>query len=324
MKQREIVLAGGCFWGTEAYLKRLPGVLATEVGYANSTVADPTYEEVCSGETGTAEAVRVTYDADALPLPLLLEAYLRTIDPFSLNRQGNDRGTQYRTGIYWVDPADEAAVVSALVSLARVEGKMPRVEYGLLQNFHPAEAYHQDYLGRNPFGYCHVNLADARAFVAEHAVDFAIAREDYAAPAEEQLSELLDPQVYEVTQNAATDRPHAHPYDQLFEEGLYVDAVSGEPLFRSCDKFDAGCGWPSFSRPLASSSIIETVDESIPGMPRVEVRSAVADSHLGHVFPDGPSDAGGQRYCINGSALRFVPADKLDEEGYGYLREYLD
>lgn len=174
MEKRDIYLAGGCFWGTEAYLKRLPGVLATEVGYANSTVADPTYEEVCSGETGAAEAVRVTYDADALPLPLLLEAYLRTIDPFSLNRQGNDRGTQYRTGIYWVDPAAEAAVVSALVSLARVEGKMPRVEYGPLQNFSPAEAYHQDYLGRNPFGYCHVNLADARAFVAEHAAEFGL------------------------------------------------------------------------------------------------------------------------------------------------------
>lgn len=324
MEQREIVLAGGCFWGTEAYLKRLPGVLATEVGYANSTVADPTYEEVCSSETAAAEAVRVVYDADALPLPLLLEAYLRTIDPYSLNRQGNDRGTQYRTGIYWTDPADEVAVASALLKVARKAGKMPRVEYGPLQNFYPAEAYHQDYLGRNPFGYCHVNLADARAFVAEHAADFAIAREGYAAPGREQLAELLDPQVFEVTQNAATDRPHSHPYDQLFEKGIYVDAVSGEPLFRSGDKFDAGCGWPSFTRPLASSSIIETVDETIPGMPRVEVRSAVADSHLGHVFPDGPSDAGGQRYCINGSALRFVPADKLDEEGYGYLRDYLD
>ena len=135
-------------------------------------VPEPTYEEVCSGETGAAETVRVAYDADVIPLPLLLQAYLRTIDPFSLNRQGNDCGTQYRTGIYWTNPADEAAVVSALVNVARASGKQPRVEYGPLQNFYPAEAYHQDYLGRNPFGYCHVNLADARAFVTEHAADF--------------------------------------------------------------------------------------------------------------------------------------------------------
>ena len=176
MNQREIYLAGGCFWGTEAYLKRIPGVLETEVGYANSAVADPSYEEVCSGETGAAEAVRVTYDADVLPLPLLLAAYLRTVDPFSLNRQGNDRGTQYRTGIYWTDDADRAAAIAALVSLARTSGKNPRIEAAPLANFSPAEAYHQDYLGRNPFGYCHVNLADARVFVEEHAADFGSAR----------------------------------------------------------------------------------------------------------------------------------------------------
>lgn len=324
MDKREIYLAGGCFWGTEAYMKRLPGVLATEVGYVNSAALEPTYEGVCSGETGAAEAVRVVYDADVIPLPLLLKAYLRTIDPFSLNRQGNDRGTQYRTGIYWTDPTDEAAVASALVSVARTAGKAPRVEYGPLKNFYPAEAYHQDYLDRNPFGYCHVNLADARAFAAEHAVDFAIAQENYGATPEEKTPEALGRQVYEVTQQAATDRPHAHPYDQLFEEGIYVDAVSGEPLFSSRDKFDAGCGWPSFSRPLAESGIIESVDETLPGMPRVEVRSAQGDSHLGHVFPDGPSDAGGQRYCINGSALRFVPFAQLEAEGYGYLRPHLN
>lgn len=187
MNQREIYLAGGCFWGTEAYLKRIPGVLETEVGYANSTVADPTYEEVCSGETGAVETVRVAYDADVLPLPLLLAAYLRTVDPFSLNRQGNDRGTQYRTGIYWTDDADRAAVTSVLVNLACASGRNPRIEAGPLRNFAPAEAYHQDYLGRNPFGYCHVNLADARAFVKEHAADFAIAEQGYVRPSDEEI-----------------------------------------------------------------------------------------------------------------------------------------
>ena len=323
MNQREIYLAGGCFWGTEAYLKRIPGVLETEVGYANSTVADPTYEEVCSGETGAVETVRVAYDADVLPLPLLLAAYLRTVDPFSLNRQGNDRGTQYRTGIYWTDDADRAAVTSVLVNLACASGRNPRIEAGPLRNFAPAEAYHQDYLGRNPFGYCHVNLADARAFVKEHAADFAIAEQGYVRPSDEEIRDALTPEAFDVTQRAATDRPHTHPYDQQVEDGIYVDVVTGEPLFSSRDKFDAGCGWPSFARPLAESVIEESLDESIPGMPRVEVRSAAGDSHLGHVFPDGPAERGGQRYCINGSALRFIPADKLEAEGYGYLHNII-
>lgn len=172
MNLREIYLAGGCFWGTEAYLKKLPGVIDTEAGYANADVCDPSYEDVCTGMTNAAEAVRVIYDADVISLPLLLQAYLRTIDPFSLNRQGNDAGTQYRTGIYWTDPNDEGVVDSALAELARQAGKQPAVEAATLTNFYPAEDYHQDYLGKNPLGYCHVNLADADAFIAEHAAEF--------------------------------------------------------------------------------------------------------------------------------------------------------
>lgn len=320
MDKREIYLAGGCFWGTEAYMKRLPGVIATEVGYANSDLDRPTYEDVCSGETGAAETVRVEYDADVISLPLLLAAYLRTIDPFALNRQGNDRGTQYRTGIYWTDPADERACASALTALVRTTGKRPVVEMGPLGNFYPAENYHQDYLDANPFGYCHVNLADARAFVAEHAQDFAIAEQGYARPDDDEIAQSLDRMQFAVTQNAATDPPHAHPLDQNFERGIYVDVVTGEPLFSSRDKFDAGCGWPSFSRPIADSSIMESADTTLPGMPRIEVRSTAGDSHLGHVFPDGPAQLGGDRYCINGSALRFVPEADMDAEGYGYLK----
>lgn len=172
MDTREIYLAGGCFWGTEAYLKKLPGIIDTEVGYVNANVENPSYEDVCTGTTNAAEAVKVTYDADVISLSLLLQAYLRTIDPFSLNRQGNDVGTQYRTGIYWTDPADARAAESLLMDLASKTGKQPRVEAAPLANFYPAENYHQDYLGKNPFGYCHVNLADATAFIAEHAADF--------------------------------------------------------------------------------------------------------------------------------------------------------
>lgn len=168
-----------------------------------------------------------------------------------------------------------------------------------------------------------MNLADARAFVKEHAADFAIAEQGYARPSDEEIRDALTPEAFDVTQRAATDRPHTHPYDQQFEDGIYVDVVTGEPLFSLRDKFDAGCGWPSFARPLAESVIEESLDESIPGMPRVEVRSAAGDSHLGHVFPDGPAERGGQRYCINGSALRFIPADKLEAEGYGYLHNII-
>lgn len=323
MDAHAIYLAGGCFWGTEAYLKQLPGVLQTEVGYANSAVDNPSYEAVCSGETNAAETVRVEYDASVISLPLLLEAYLRTVDPFSLNRQGNDCGTQYRTGIYWVDPADEPLCTSAVLNVARTTGKRPAVEVAPLQNFYPAEDYHQDYLDANPFGYCHVNLADARAFVAEHGQDLAIVAQGYDRPTDAEIAQTLDPQQYEVTQRAATDAPHSHPLDQSFDRGIYVDVVTGEPLFSSRDKYDAGCGWPSFTRPIAGSSIRESVDESIPGMPRVEVRSTAGDSHLGHVFPDGPADQGGDRYCINGSALRFIPEAEMDAEGYGYLKGVL-
>ncbi len=174
MNKHEIYLAGGCFWGTEAYIKKLPGIIETEVGYANANKDNPSYEDVCTGTTEAAETVKVSYNADVISLPLLLQAYLRTIDPFSLNRQGNDIGTQYRTGIYWSDPTDAPLVESSLIGLARKSGKQPRVEAAPLANFYPAESYHQDYLDKNPFGYCHVNLTDADAFVAEHELDFAI------------------------------------------------------------------------------------------------------------------------------------------------------
>lgn len=324
MDKGEIVLAGGCFWGTEAYLKRLPGIIQTEVGYANSSTPQPSYEEVCSSETGAAEAVRVIYDKEVIPLPLLLEAYLRTIDPTSLNRQGNDRGTQYRTGIYWTDERDAPIVISELSKVERRIGRRVRVEARSLQSFYPAEPYHQNYLDVNPSGCCHVNLADAANFVSEHAADFAIAQHDYSKPADALLETMLDPTTFAVTQQGATERAFSHPYDHLFEDGIYVDAVTGEPLFAAADKFDSGCGWPAFARPIAESSIVEAVDESLAGMPRTEVRSARGNSHLGHVFEDGPAALGGQRYCINGAALRFVPREQMENEGYGYLLNSLE
>lgn len=336
---KEIYLAGGCFWGTEAYFQRLPGVVDTEVGYADSVIDSPTYEEVCAGNADAAEAVHIQYDPDVISLPLLLEAYFRTIDPTSVNRQGNDRGRQYRTGIYWTDPLDALTVESAIAQLEKRIGSPVAIEIGPLRNFWPAETYHQDYLQKNPLGYCHINLADARRFIEEHAADFGkgdsgtggegsiadvIEQKGYSKPSDEELSEKLSRLAYSVTQKSATEPAGTSELDDFFEPGIYVDAASGEPLFLSTDKFQSGCGWPAFSRPIDASVVTEHNDSSIPFMPRTEVRSKYGDSHLGHVFNDGPKELGGLRYCINGAALKFVPLDEMVDQGYGYLLSYVE
>lgn len=159
MNAKEIYLAGGCFWGTEHFLGLVQGVISTEVGYANSIVPNPSYQEVCTGRTQAAETVKVTYDADQVSLPFLLDLYYKTIDPTSVNRQGNDRGTQYRTGIYYTDEADGPVVLESLEQLQREYARPIVVEHGRLHNFYPAEEYHQDYLDKNPGGYCHINPA---------------------------------------------------------------------------------------------------------------------------------------------------------------------
>lgn len=326
MEEKTLYLAGGCFWGTEAYLRKLPGIMQTQVGYANGTVPDPTYQQVCSGQTGAAECVAVRYDADVISLKLLLRAFLRTIDPFSRNRQGNDAGTQYRTGIYWVDPADEPTVREVLRSVDEAYGRNTVVEAQPLESFYPAEEYHQSYLQKRPGGYCHVDLADADRFVCDHELELMpqtleqkIGRHGYEKPPEEDLIHVLPSETYVVTQHGATERPWSSPLESLFEPGIYVDAVTGEPLFSSRDKFHTGCGWPSFSQPIDESVVSYRLDESIAAMPRTEVRSHAGDSHLGHVFDDGPEELGGKRYCINGAALRFIPAQYMEQEGYGYL-----
>lgn len=317
MNIKDIYLAGGCFWGTEHFMGLIPGVIDTEVGYANSMVPTPTYKDVCTGATEAAETVKVTYDADAVSLQSLLQLYFKTIDPTSLNRQGGDRGTQYRTGIYYTDALDLPIIEEAISRLQRNYSTHVVIEVMPLKNFYKAEDYHQDYLDKNPGGYCHIDPSL-----------FSLARNGgkaarYTKPSDGELRNRLTPLQYEVTQHAVTERPYLNEYNEEFRPGIYVDIVTGEPLFMSTDKFESGCGWPAFSRPMSDDSIKEYRDTS-HGMLRTEVRSANGDSHLGHVFPDGPKDRGGLRYCINSAALRFIPKDEMKAQGYGEYLPLLD
>lgn len=314
-----LYLAGGCFWGTEHYLKQIKGVIATQVGYANGHKPNPTYKEVCEQNTGYVETVRVDYDPEVLPLTLLVQLYFKSIDPTSLNRQGGDVGTQYRTGIYFTDPSLLPMLEAERFKLEREIGEPVVVELLPLKNFYDAEDYHQDYLDHNPSGYCHVPKAL-----------FDYAREanrtpqaTYSKPTDAELRTRLTPLQYEVTQRAATERAFTGEYNDQYAPGVYVDITTGEPLFLSTDKFDSGCGWPSFTKPIDPQRIAN-LDDFSHGRHRIEVRSSKGNAHLGHVFTDGPKQAGGLRYCINSAAVRFVPREQMEAEGYGHLLPLLD
>lgn len=316
----KIYLAGGCFWGTEHLMKMIPGVVDTETGYANSRVADPTYREVCSGRTGAAETVEVTYDPSRVSLRHILDIYLKSVDPLSLNRQGNDRGTQYRTGIYCTDKSQEETAARVLAKLSERLGEKTAIELRPIENFYPAEDYHQDYLDENPGGYCHVSpqlfayartARDPYLTPAESTADTG-----YTKPDDAELRRRLTPMQYEVTQNGATEPPFRNEYDHEFRPGIYVDVTTGEPLFVSSHKYNSGCGWPAFTRPV-SDDLIQEIEDRSHGMVRTEVRAKHSGAHLGHVFPDGPRETGGLRYCINSASLRFVPLADMQAEGYG-------
>ena len=288
-KQEIIYLAGGCFWGVEAFISRLKGVNHTEVGYANGHDLAPTYEKVCTGKTGHAETVKATYNPEIIKLEEILENFFEIIDPYTKNRQGADIGTQYRTGIYWQESSQRDIVLDFLKEKQKHSSKRVAVEARPIGNFYPAEDYHQKYLERNPQGYCHVNL---------NLID-------------DEEFDHLSKEEYEITQLAMTEPPFSGKYDDFFEDGVYVDVVNGEVLFSSDDKFDSGCGWPAFSRPISEDAITKHRDFSY-GTTRIEVRSAKANSHLGHLFHDGPD--GSARYCINSNALKFIPKEEYTKK----------
>ncbi|VFB17174.1 Peptide methionine sulfoxide reductase MsrA/MsrB [Urinicoccus massiliensis] len=302
---KKIVFAGGCFWGVQAYFKRIPGVLDSQVGYANGQGTNPDYQEVCRGQSGFAEAVALTYRQEEISLEDLIRHLFRIIDPTSLNRQGNDCGVQYRTGIYFLDPAEEAGIQKTLAYLAKNYAKPLQVEVQALKNFYPAEDYHQDYLDKNPLGYCHVDLT-----LADKPLD---------DPEEERKK--LGTLGYQVLRENATEAPFSHPYYKKQGPGIFVDKLTRKPLFLSKDQYEPGCGWPSFTKPIREDALDYRLDRS-HGMVRQEVRSRSSKGHLGHVFEDGPRDQGGLRYCINGAVLDFIPLEDMEKEGYGqYIQD---
>ena len=307
-EQRIIYLAGGCFWGLEAYMERIQGVTDAVSGYANGKGDTTNYQLLHA--TDHAETVKVTYAPNKISLDKLLQYYFRVIDPTSINKQGNDRGRQYRTGIYYQNGQDKAVIEAALKTLQSKYQAPIQIEVEPLKNYVEAEEYHQDYLKKNPNGYCHIDIKKAD----EPLID----DKKYPKPSDAELKQKLTALQYDVTQGKHTERSFSNEYWDNFAPGIYVDITTGEPLFSSKDKFESGCGWPSFTKPIAAEVTEYQKDNSF-NMTRIEVLSRSGHAHLGHVFDDGPRDKGGLRYCINSASIKFIPLDEMEKQGYGDL-----